>query len=151
MKPQAGFTLVELVTIIVILGVLAAFAIPRFTGLETNARVALVNGMAGNLRSGGQFAHSIWVANGNPAATSVILSGTTNTVLVDAYGYPTAAATSGIQATLENISGFTATYASPTLTLTRTGAATPANCTVTYTGGTAASNSPTITVTLSGC
>ena len=51
MNKQAGFTLIELVLVIVILGVLAATALPRFSDLSTQARVASLNGLAGGLRS----------------------------------------------------------------------------------------------------
>ncbi|HKT72384.1 MAG TPA: prepilin-type N-terminal cleavage/methylation domain-containing protein, partial [Steroidobacteraceae bacterium] len=37
---QRGFTLIELVVVIVVLGILAAFAVPKFMGLENQARVA---------------------------------------------------------------------------------------------------------------
>lgn len=46
-----GFTLVELVVVVVVLGVLAAFAVPRFLSLEREARVAAVESLAGALRS----------------------------------------------------------------------------------------------------
>ena len=60
MNQQSGFTLIELVTVIVILGVLAAFAIPRFSGLETQARIAAVNGLAGSVKSAGALSKALW-------------------------------------------------------------------------------------------
>jgi MSHA pilin protein MshA len=50
MRPR-GFTLIELVIVITVLGVLAAFAIPRFISVDSNARIAAVNSLAGALES----------------------------------------------------------------------------------------------------
>ncbi|MFZ0498327.1 MAG: prepilin-type N-terminal cleavage/methylation domain-containing protein [Steroidobacteraceae bacterium] len=63
---QRGFTLIELVVVIVILGILAAFAVPKFMGLEGQARVAAVESIGGSMEAADSMAHGIWEATASP-------------------------------------------------------------------------------------
>ena len=66
-QSQRGFTLIELVVVIALLGILAAFAIPRYAGLEREARSATILGVAGSVRSGAALVHGLWLSQGvNP-------------------------------------------------------------------------------------
>jgi MSHA pilin protein MshA len=146
-----GFTLIELVVVITILGILAAFAVPKFITLDTSARTSTINGLAGSVRSAASLARGMAMAS--QSTTSVTMEGAAVTLL---YNYPDATTTGIIAAVNTTTSGtdFTITAgasASGTATWTKVGAPTPASCEVTYTPPTASGNTPTIAVTTSGC
>jgi MSHA pilin protein MshA len=146
-----GFTLIELVVVITILGILAAFAVPKFITLDTSARTSTINGLAGSVRSAASLARGMAMAS--QSTTTVTMEGASVTLL---YNYPDATSTGIIAAVNTTTSGtdFTITAgasASGTATWTKVGAPTPASCEVTYTPPTASGNTPTIAVTTSGC
>jgi len=139
----AGFTLIELIVVIIILGLLSAIAIPKFINQTTNARIAALNGLGSALNSTVLLAQTEYTAEATQSST-ITMSGATVTVSTGiAGGIPTAAA-GGIGAAMNTLTGFTPTYASPTVTYNFPTAVT--NCNVVYsatTGGAA--------VTTSGC
>jgi len=67
---QTGFTLIELVMVIVILGVVAAFALPRFSDLSSDARLAAIDAVSGTMKSSINIVKSKAYAQGLSRASS---------------------------------------------------------------------------------
>ena len=146
-RDEAGFTLIELVVVITILAILAAFAVPRFTSLEGQARLAATQALAGSVRSGASLAHALWLSQADPASTSVTMEGQTIKMV---FGYPDAAT---IGYTLVEHTGFALTTPGRNAVFTKqssTGAPIP-NCFVTYTPPGGANDAPQVVATTGGC
>lgn len=136
-----GFTLIELVVVIALLGILAAFAIPRFVGLEREARAAATMGLSGSVRSAAALSHSVWLSQ---SVNPIVIEG--NAINIT-EGYPDAA---DIAATLADMTGFTVAVngTADQAVFSKNGAA--GNCEVIYNDA-PVDGAPAINVDVSGC
>lgn len=161
---QSGFTLVELVTVIVIIGVLAAVAIPRFTDLQSKARGAKVQAVAGSIKSAVALTKASALANGRScAATGETVSMEGRSIDLN-HCQPQALGTfstgilgaSNVEASdgwaVSTTSGETGGSAAGSVVVIQLGGTpTPANCSVRYTAAAVADGAATVAADVTGC
>lgn len=89
MKKQGGFTLIELVVVIVILGILAVTAAPKFLNLQDDARTAAAEGLKGAIKGAAGIVYGKSAISGveTEADSSISINGST---VATVYGYPAA-------------------------------------------------------------
>lgn len=152
MNKQAGFTLIEIIAVIVILGILSAVALPKFVNLGGEARIAKMQGAAGSLNSAAVLLHSKWLAQGSPTAAgrTVDFEGGSLDAAADMVnGYPAAdrmAEVAGLGA-----ADFTTAVAGAVLTVTPDADHPACNITYTEAGAGAAPVVDTAQLTQANC
>jgi MSHA pilin protein MshA len=84
-KKQSGFTMIELIIVIALIGILAVAAIPRFANMTTDAKAAARAGVLGSANSALAIAHAKWLSQGSTG--TVTLDGAASAITMNASGY----------------------------------------------------------------
>ncbi|MBA6351937.1 type II secretion system protein [Colwellia sp. BRX9-1] len=95
---EQGFTLIELVVVIVILGILAVTAAPKFIDISSDANKAVLESMGGTLISSSKLVYGKSIVQGiqNQALTNIDIDGDGNDDIEIKHGYPSGNRTTGI-------------------------------------------------------
>lgn len=90
MRKHQGFSLIELIIVVVILSLLAVTALPRFLNITEQAEDAAVEGVAGGFAAAVGLVRAEWEIEGRPSGNDAYITMTSTKVQVNAFGFPTA-------------------------------------------------------------
>lgn len=160
-QQQSGFTLIELVAVIVLLGILAVTALPRFVNLQGDAREATLRGIEAALRGADAQVYSKALIQNQTGATGTVVDGADTIELVN--GHPEATATTPANVDITELvapaggSGLLGWASDTALTGALADGTTTvyygysATCHVLYTEAASAQAGPTISVVATNC
>ncbi|MDN7126275.1 type II secretion system protein [Pseudidiomarina sp. 1APP75-27a] len=156
MKRQQGFTLIELIIVIVVLGILAVTAAPQFINFSSDARESTVKGAQASIQGAMQLVYAKSLVEGNDSVATGETVATENGDVDIAFGYPEASdyagAGIGLAAGLSSsewVSDLAGT--TPEEISFSQGSTFNATCSVTYTEAADATTPATVSVDVSAC
>jgi MSHA pilin protein MshA len=146
MRKQAGFTLIELVIVIIILGILAVTAAPKFLNLQDDAKTAAAQGVQAAVNSAAQLVYSKAALKGVETDATGTVSGANGTSVAVAYGYPDAS-DDGIGSVVNVDSSWAGAASGSTYVYSTTSS----TCTVVYSPATSATSAASTTLSGDAC